>query len=88
MAKPRKKLPAGGIPHVQKGMFVWMVAQSDGLLCPDLWDFTRRDVRDKAARNKGRSWQRLEADGWASHRVYIATIPRGFKVDVRLHVAQ
>ena len=83
-----KKLPTGGIPHVRKGMFVWMIVQSDGILCPDLWDFTRRELKNKAARVQGVSWARLEANGWAPYRCYIATIPTGFKIDVRLHVAQ
>ena len=86
--KKKPKLPAGGIPHVQKGLFVWMMAQSDGLLLPSLWDFTRKEVIDHAVRAKGISWERLKASGWHPHRVYIATIPRGFKLDVRLHVAQ
>lgn len=84
MTKKPKRLPAGGIRHVQKGLFVWMVAQSDGLLCPTLWDWTRREARDMAVRHKGVSWKRLQAAGWSVHRCYIATIPAGFKIDVRL----
>lgn len=72
------------IPRVQKGLLVWMVTQSDGLICPDLWGFTRRRAREKAVRTKGKSWRQLSTEGWASNRAYIATIPSGFKLDICL----
>jgi hypothetical protein len=63
--------------RIQKRLVVWMIAQRDGLLCPALWDFTRKGVKDLAVRSKGASWERLEANGWTAHKVAITPVSNG-----------
>ena len=65
--------------RLQKRLDVWMIATGQGIWCPDLWAFTRRDVRDKAVRDQGMTWDRLEEKGWTSHRVTITPFSNGDK---------
>ena len=60
--------------RIQKRLMVWMIAQGDGILLPDLWSFTRREARDKAVRSKALPWANLEAKGWTSNKVAITKV--------------
>jgi hypothetical protein len=63
--------------RIQKKLIVWMIAQGEGILLPDLWSFTRREARDKAVRSKALPWANLEAKGWTSNKVTITALPNG-----------